>query len=46
MSDKKANSLKISDLFSDCPLILEDDNKYYELRMSGVSLSGFDDVPV
>lgn len=46
MSDKKANTLKISDLFSDCPLILEDDNKYYELRMSGVSLSGFDDVPV
>ena len=38
--------IKISDLFSDCPLILKDDGKYYELRMSGVSVSGFDDTPV
>lgn len=39
-------TLRISDLFSDCPLILEDDGKYYELRMSGVSVSGFDDAPI
>lgn len=39
-------TLRISDLFSDCPLILEDDGKYYELRMSGVAVSCFDDTPV
>ena len=39
-------TLNISDLFSDCPLILVDDGKYYELRMSGVAVSGFNDVPV
>lgn len=39
-------TLRISDLFSDCPIILEDDGKYYELRWSGVSVSGFDDTPV
>lgn len=33
-------TLRISDL------ILEDDGKYYELRMSGVSVSGFDDTLV
>lgn len=42
----KLTTLRISDLFSDCPLILEDDGKYYELRMSGVAVSGFDDTPV
>lgn len=42
----KLTTLKISDLFSDCPLILEDDGKYYELRMSGVAVSGFDDTPI
>ena len=39
-------TLRISDLFSDCPLILEDDGKYYELRWSGATVSGFDDTPV
>lgn len=33
-------TLRISDL------ILEDDGKYYELRMSGVSVSGFDDTSI
>ena len=39
-------TVRISDLFSDCPLILEDDGRYYELRYSGASISGFDDVPI
>ena len=39
-------TLRISDLFSDCPLILEEDGKYYELRYNGETVSGFSDTPV
>lgn len=40
---QQINTLKISDLFSDTPLILkEEDGKYYELHFSGEVIDGWD----
>ena len=40
---QKANTIKISDLFSDTPLILKDDDgKYYEVQFSGEVIDGWD----
>ena len=46
------NTINISDLFSDCPVILVEKSSsgkqvhYYELRFDDVSLDGFTDQPV
>ena len=44
------NTIKISDLFSDCPIILIEQTpkqtRYYELKYSGEWLDGFSDQPV
>lgn len=46
------NTIKISDLFSDCPVILVEKSPsgkqvhYYELRFDDVSLDGFSDQPI
>ena len=40
---QQVNTLKISDLFSDTPLILKDDDgKYYEVQFSGEAIDGWD----
>ena len=44
------NTLNISDLFSDCPIILREKTQkqthYYELKYDGEALDGFTDQPV
>ena len=40
---QKANTIKISDLFIDTPLILKDDDgNYYEVQFSGEAIVGWD----
>ena len=40
---QKVNTMKISDLFSDTPLVLKDDDgKYYEVQFSGEAIDGWD----
>ena len=40
---QQVNTLKISDLFSDTPLVLkEEDGKYYEVHFSGEAIDGWD----
>lgn len=39
-------TIRISDLYSDCPIILEENGKYYQLKLKDVTLDGFTEAPV